>query len=232
MTSSEDFKQAIKTGNIDKAFSVAMSNAPELSITTKIITSEGEGRVNCDNYLHTHINLVEGKIENEIGEKLTSDRYAEIQKFHLRQVSQGHQTIQHNLISLQKMFELMSAFQQHLRSPNWVDIAANIDGESLPTQKTNQLYGKTLDALELAPIDELKADLDISVDEAEDSIIDYLMSMAYLDDDTPAEEFSEDPEDWKEWLEDELDEAEVLDINSLDISEAQKSNASNSIEAE
>ena len=228
MTSSEDFKQAIKTGNLDKAFNVAMSNASKLSITTKIITSERD-RVDGDrdNYLHTQINLVEGKIENEIGEKLTGDRYAEIQQFHLRQVSQGHQTIQQNLISLQKMFQLMSAFPQHSRSPNWVDIAADVDGESLSTPKTNRLRGKTPDASLPALINN-KADIDTQPsNEASDSIIDDLMFMAYLDDDLPVEEFSEDPEDWKEWLEDESSEPE-LDINSLNISQAQKSNASNS----
>ena len=233
MTSSEDFKQAIKTGNLDKAFNAAMSNASKLSITTKIITSEGD-RVDGDrdNYLHTHINLVEGKIENEIGEKLTGDRYAEIQQFHLRQVSRGHQTIQQNLISLQKMFQSMSAFQKHSRLQNWVDIAADVDGESSPPQpKIDRLCGKTPDALP-APINKLKADLDTkySNDETSDNIIDDLIFMAYLDDDLPIEEFSEDPEDWKEWLEDESGEPE-LDINSLNISETQKSNASNSTEA-
>ena len=64
MSSSEEFKQAIKAGNINEAFLVAMSNAPKLSITTKIVTAEGE-RVDrqsseVDNYLRTQINLIEG----------------------------------------------------------------------------------------------------------------------------------------------------------------------------
>ncbi|MGD1920917.1 MAG: hypothetical protein ACFCAD_19775 [Pleurocapsa sp.] len=133
MTSREDFKQAIRTGNINEAFLLAMSNAPELSITTKIITAEGEEhqinshKTGADNYLRTNINLIDGKIENEIGEKLTGDRYSEIKQFHMRQVEEGHQTIQHNLVSLQKMFQLMSSFQeQNSEHSSWVDIAADV----------------------------------------------------------------------------------------------------------
>ena len=54
MTSSEDFKQAIREGNISEAFLVAMSNAPELNITTKIITADGQ-RVDPDQSQLDHI---------------------------------------------------------------------------------------------------------------------------------------------------------------------------------
>ena len=149
MTSKEDFKQAIRAGNINEAFLVAMSNAPELNITTRIITAEGD-RVNVgeqerDNYLRTQISLIEGKIENEIGEKLTGDRYTEIKQFHLQQVSKGHQTIQHNLISLQKMFQLMSSFNEQSDRSNWVDIAANVTREPLGSRiDTERLYGNKI----------------------------------------------------------------------------------------
>ena len=249
MSSSEDFKQAIRTGNIQEAFVVAMSNAPELSITTKIVTSEGK-QVNskehqADNYLRTNINLIEGKIENEIGEKLTGDRYSEIQQFHIRQVTQGHQTIQHNLISLQKMFQLMSAFQQQQNSEhlNWVDIAADVSRESLsPQPETNQLSGKTRSALSAGKTTnptqdiisgnhsdntEIEPQLPSFEEGAEDEVVDDILSLADIDDDSPAEaEKTEDPQadkgDWGEWLEDEPEvKPEVFNLKSLNIKEAQ-----------
>lgn len=246
MTSREDFKQAIRTGNINEAFLVAMSNAPELSITTKIITSEGEeyqvnsDKSEADNYLRTNINLIEGKIENEIGEKLTGDRYSEIKQFHMRQVEEGHQTIQHNLVSLQKMFQLMSTFQQQQASQNssWVDIAANVTRESLPTQpETTKLYGKTPSALEASKtINKLQTQLGVEADniepqlpsfeeEEEESVVDDLLSLADIDDDSPQEQPVEEEQeqgDWGEWLEDEPEvKPEVFNLKSLNIKESQ-----------
>lgn len=243
MSSSEDFKQAIRAGNISEAFLVAMSNAPELNITTKIITAEGE-RVDAkssevDNYLRTHINLIEGKVENEIGEKLTGDRYSEIKQFHIEQVTQGHQTIQHNLISLQKMFQLMSSFQQQQTSEraNWVDIAADVTRESLPSNFPERLYSdRVTNALGAGTIpDKTEANTteketvaDTKVNDAEpqlpsfeaedDDIVDDLLSLTDIDDST-----AETRADWSEWLEDEPDiKAEVFDLQSLDVREAAK----------
>jgi len=250
MTSSEDFKQAIRTGNIHEAFVVAMSNAPELSITTKIVTSnhkqlEDSNESQADNYLRTKINLIEGKIENEIGEKLIGDRYTEIQQFHIRQVTQGHQTIQHNLVSLQKMFQLMSAFQQQQSSEHlsWVDIAADVNRESLsPQAETNQLYGnKTPSALspvkttnQTHPVASTVRTNNTEVEpqlpsfEEEDGLVDDLLSLADIDDDSPVEtedtpKKEEVKGDWGEWLEDEPEvKPEIFNLKSLNIKEAQK----------
>ena len=237
MTSSEDFKQAIRTGNINEAFVVAMSNAPELSITTKIVTNQGKREANkdespSDNYLRTQINLIEGKIENEISENLTGDRYSEIQQFHIRQVAQGHQTIQHNLISLQKMFQLMSAFQQQQTSEHlsWVDIAADVSRESLsPQPETNQLYGKTPSALEPGKtatktqtvtsdeeIDNIEPQLPAF--EEEEEVVNDLLSLADIDNDSAEEAPPNAKDDWGEWLEDEPEtKPEVFDLKSLNI---------------
>ena len=242
MTSREDFKQAIKTGNINEAFLVAMSNAPELTITTKIITAQGEKTVDrsdfeADNYLRTNINLIEGKIENEIGEKLTGERYSEIKQFHMRQVAEGHQTIQHNLVSLQKMFQLMSSFQQQQtgETSNWVDIAANVTRESLPPQPQNeQLYGKkTPSALEAGKTtDKPRTQLAIEADniepqlpsfeEEEEGIVDDLLSLTDIDEDFPQKDIPAEQEDWGEWLEDEPEaKPEVFDLKSLNLKDAQ-----------
>ncbi|MGB5633417.1 MAG: hypothetical protein WBM44_10605 [Waterburya sp.] len=245
MTSSEDFKQAIRAGNISEAFLVAMSNAPELNITTKIITADGHqvdsDQSQLDNYLHTHINLIEGKVENEIGERLTGDRYSEIKQFHLQQVTQGHQTIQHNLISLQKMFQLMSSFheQQASNHSSWVDIAADVTRESLPAEPdANQLYGNKIpNALEAGAIASQtesstpEADATVSENyepqlpsfEEEESMVNDLLSLADVDDDLDGSETPEDQGDWSEWLDDEPEvKTEVFDLKSLNIRDAEE----------
>ena len=223
MTSSEDFKQAIKKGNINEAFLVAMTNASELNITTKIITADGHSTdvgPEIDNYLHTHINLIEGKIENEFGEKLTGDRYSEIKEFHLQQVTKGHQIIQENLLSLQKMFQLMSSFQQHASSQAWVDIAADV--ANLPIEPdADCLYGKVTNALEagtnLKKTEVVGTKVDSSTEKTEpqllfeaDEMMENLLSLADID-----EEELEEGElaDWSQWLDDEPDvETKVFNI--------------------
>ena len=244
MSSREDFKQAIRTGNINEAFLVAMSNAPELSITTKIITAEGEEHqvnnrsLETDNYLRTNINLIEGKIENEIGEKLTGDRYSEIKQFHMRQVEEGHQTIQHNLVSLQKMFQLMSSFQeQNSEHSSWVDIAADVSRDPLPAKpQTTKLYSQPHSALEAGKaIHPPQTQLGIAEDnpeptlpsfeDEEEGIVDDLLSLADIDDDSPEEQPSVEQEeqgDWGEWLEDESEtKPEVFNLKSLNIKDNQ-----------
>ena len=237
MSSSEEFKQAIKAGNINEAFLVAMSNAPKLSITTKIVTAEGEGvdreSSEVDNYLRTQINLIEGKVENEIGAKLTGDRYSEIKQFHTEQVTQGHQTIQHNLISLQKMFQLMSSFQQQQNCDrsSWVDIAADVTRESLSSSDKGQLYSdRTTNALKAgtiphqseadsAEVNDLEPQLPSSEAE-DDGIVDDLLSLSDIDDDSSAPT-PETQTDWSDWLDDEPDfKAEVLDLKSLNLEDA------------
>lgn len=245
MTSKEDFKQAIRTGNINEAFLLAMSNAPELSITTKIITAEGEEnqvnshKTDVDNYLRTNINLIEGKIENEIGEKLTGDRYSEIKQFHMRQVEEGHQTIQHNLVSLQKMFQLMSSFQeQNSEHSSWVDIAADVTREPLPTKsETTKLYSKPHSALQPGTtINQPQTQLGVAGDnpepqlpsfedeEEDEGVVDDLLSLADIDDESTEEQPTEEQEqgDWGEWLEDEPEtKPEVFNLKSLNIKDNQ-----------
>ncbi len=127
MTSSEDFKQALKSGNLGEAFLLAMSKAPELHITTWIASpQDNPAQLPRSRSLRTNINLIEGKIENQIGKELLGSRHPEIQNFHHQQVAQGHQTIQQNLESLQQMFRLMAAFQkqqqQGYSSSRWIDV--------------------------------------------------------------------------------------------------------------
>ena len=240
MTASEEFKQAIKAGNISEAFVVAMSNAPELNITTKIVTADGSkidanGGVD-DGYLHTHINLIEGKVENEIGEKLTGDRYSEIKQFHIQQVTESHQTIQHNLISLQKMFQLMSSFQQQMEDrANWVDIAADVSRESISARPSADLLagnasnalaaGSESEGSTVSSSERDNAEPQLpSFDESDDEIVNDLLSLADIDEsETETNTASESQTDWSEWLDDEPDvETKVFDLKSLNVEDARK----------
>ena len=240
MTASEEFKQAIRAGNINEAFVVAMSNAPELNITTKIVTADGSkidasGGVD-DNYLHTHINLIEGKVENEIGEKLTGDRYSEIKQFHIQQVTQGHQTIQHNLISLQKMFQLMSSFQeQQVNHANWVDIAADVSRDLSARPSTERLAGNAPNALSASKVEEKErtsvsnSDRDNaepqlpSFDGSDDEVVNDLLSLADIDESETESTTASDQADWSEWLDDEPDvQTKVFDLKSLNVEDAKE----------
>ena len=234
MTSREDFKQAIRAGNINEAFLVAMSNAPELNITTKIITA-ADNPSQGDNTLRTHISLIEGKVENEIGERLTGDRYSEIKQFHLEQVTQGHQTIQHNLISLQKMFQLMSAFQEQDKHLSWVDIAADVTREPLSSRQTNKLQGQHprealaggVDSGDSQWEDEEPQLPSFAPGEEDEELVDDLLSIADLDDDEDEADSQTKPGsegDWGDWLEEEESavKPQVFDLKSLNIRQAEQ----------
>ena len=218
MTSSADFKQAIRSGKISEAFLVAMSNIPELQITTKVISDRPENSdrstSETDNYLQTHISLIEGKIENEIGEKFTGDRYKEVEQFHLEQVTQAHQTIQQNLMSLQKMFQLMSAFEQQVAEhPNWVnhittDTSSALSAESKlsrPHDDSSQVLKVSIPkkTSSQAATSSLKSNINIEPQLPAfnyDSFDDLLL---LTDDEDLDSETEVVPEDWSEWLDDE-----------------------------
>lgn len=215
MTSSADFKQAIRSGKISEAFLVAMSNIPELQITTKIVTDCPENgdrsTPETDNHLHTHISLSEGKIENEIGEKFTGDRYGEIKQFHLEQVNQAHQTIQQNLISLQKMFQLMSAFQEQVAEhPNWVNLATDTSPVLSTEPKSSRRHSNSANVLtEIAKktspeaaTSALKSNIEPQLPAFDsDNLVKDLLLMA--DDEDLGSETDIVREDWSEWLDEE-----------------------------
>jgi hypothetical protein len=108
MTAIDQFKEKIKAGNVYEALTIAMSEAIELKITTRI-TSGDASDDDSNSYLRTRINLVDGKIENEVGSELIgNESYDEILNFHLDQVKEGQQILINNLDSLQKMFVILT----------------------------------------------------------------------------------------------------------------------------
>jgi hypothetical protein len=225
MPSCEDFKQALRNGNLTEAFLVAMSQAPELQITTWVATPESpenQEQPRSGKCLRTYINLVEGEMINEVGAELMQDRlYQPIQQFHLQQATQGHQTIEQNLQSLQKMFRLMATFQQKQQSGNlsqssWLDANSKALGGS-PTRS-------------------LEAATDNSYQEEDSETFNEIISLTDLDLDSPSGDRKpkiddttiSQGEDWGHWLEEEEDKSlkhlktDFLDLNSNVVDESEE----------
>ncbi len=212
MTSSEDFKQALRSGNLSEAFLLAMSKAPELHITTWIASpQDNPAQPPKDKSLRTHINLIEGKIENQIGEQLLGDRHPEIQQFHHQQVAQGHQTIQQNLESLQKMFRLMAAFQKQQQPgydrSSWIDVR-EANKPELNGQTTVNAIAASETVSETSANNKIEPQLPSFAreeDDEGDAIVNDLLSLADLDEEREEIETESptDEEDWGDWLEEE-----------------------------
>lgn len=113
MASSDNFRKQLKAGNITEALALALSQAVELKITTWVASGSDEveaEQAQPGHRLRTCINLIEGDIENEIGDQfIANGPYKELRQFHLEQVAEGHRIIQSNLKTVQKLFEVLLA---------------------------------------------------------------------------------------------------------------------------
>ena len=115
MTAIEEFKQKIRERKLFDAFTLAVSEAIELKITTWASSSNIETQAIIarsepfsESCLCTRINLVNGEIETEIGSEIIKNQdYAELEKLHQEQVKQGRETVLKNLEGLQKIFAIL-----------------------------------------------------------------------------------------------------------------------------
>ncbi|MBD1878066.1 hypothetical protein [Coleofasciculus sp. FACHB-T130] len=113
MATSDKFKQQLKAGKIVEALSTALSETIELEITTWVSSADVDDRTSEEqpqpgSRMQTRINIVEGDITNEIGDRfLNSGPYSELRQFHLEQVQQSRVIINDNLKSLQKLFGML-----------------------------------------------------------------------------------------------------------------------------
>jgi hypothetical protein len=119
MASSDDFKQKLKAGNLTEALALALSEAIELKITTWVASIDGDAAQREPDHakpgyrLRTRINMMEGDIENEVGDQFIGNGpYRELRQFHTEQVAKGGQTIQNNLKSLEKLFGVLAMMRQ------------------------------------------------------------------------------------------------------------------------
>ena len=230
MTPSTEFKKALREGKLGEALVIAMGNAPKLQITTWISSPEDNStqssRGKC---IKTHVNLVEGKISNTVGEDLIGDDlYDAVQKFHSQQVTQGHQAISQNLQSLQQMFRLMTIWQKQQNDADFQPIkllepvpkipTSPLTIESTPTiaPTVNQEIDLAANGLTngIEPQDDLEAD----------NLTDALMSIVDLEieEEKSPQGVDEENEDWGEWLDDDDSnlEQDILNLESVDLDEA------------
>ena len=121
MASSDDFREQLKAGNITEALALALSEAVELKITTWVASAEDDvetAEARQGHRLHTCINMIEGDIENEIGDQfIDKGPYTDLRQFHLDQVAEGNRIIQNNLKSLQKLFEVLVTMRYQGTTP-------------------------------------------------------------------------------------------------------------------
>ena len=196
MAASDDFKEAIKAGKLREALVIAMSHAVELDITTWVSSDpEHPEQSKPGKKMRSHINLIGGKIENEIGDQLLSSvQNLELQQYHFHHVSQSNETIDNNVKTLQKLIEILITLQQ---------------------QETNLAIEPQTSAVEMLPptintTTESEPELDLDVDE--DSII---FTLEDLEPDSQTIISKEDPQEWDDLEE----ESTVIDFDSSTVEE-------------
>ena len=234
MPSSTEFKKALREGKLNEALVIAMGNAPELHITTWISSPEDDSaqppKGKC---LKTHVNLVEGKIANSIGEDLMGDSlYGAVQKFHSQQINQGHQAISENLRSLQQMFRLMTLWQQQqngepLQQIPLLDPLPKIPPSPIaiePSPVIAPTVNQPNQEQNINPNGFASVVTQQDLSEAEeDDLTDTLLSLVDLGiEDEQSQPIDDDNEDWGEWLDDDDStvEEEILNLESIDVEDA------------
>jgi hypothetical protein len=112
----ETFQQVLKAGRLQEAFVMAMGQAVELNITTEVIPTIGSAEALghgsapglSGDRLHTRIDLVQGDIENQVGDRFLTDQdYHDLRQFHLDQVATGSRLIQNNVENLNRLFTVL-----------------------------------------------------------------------------------------------------------------------------
>lgn len=145
MSSKDDFREALKSGNLADAFLQAMGDAIELNIVTWVSPADEDPKAGYESSrpghrMRTTINLVQGDIENEIGDQfLTTGPYSELQKFHLEQVAQGNEIIRNNLQSLQKLFGFLSNLRKPQPQGEDENAFVDVESRSLPTESSHAI---------------------------------------------------------------------------------------------
>jgi hypothetical protein len=116
MANSDDFKEKLKAGQIVDALTLALGEAIELEIKTWVSSANSDDATSAERYqppadsrMRTRINIVDGDIENEIGSQFIGNGpYTELRQFHMEQVQEGRQIIQHNLENIQQLFTVLT----------------------------------------------------------------------------------------------------------------------------
>ncbi len=115
MPPSDDFRAALRAGKVEEAFLLAMGRATQLNVTTWVVPAGQELALVQPGprpgwCLRTRINLLQGDIENEVGDRfLREPNYQELRQFHQTQVGKGSDIVAQNIESLRRLFGVMQA---------------------------------------------------------------------------------------------------------------------------
>lgn len=118
MTTSDDFKEHLKAGNIVDALTLVLGKSVELEITTWVSSSNSAevqmstppNSAPANSRMRTRVNIVDGEIDNEVGSQFIGNGpYTELRQFHMAQVHEGPKIIQQNLENLQHLFTVLTS---------------------------------------------------------------------------------------------------------------------------
>ncbi|WP_310422700.1 hypothetical protein [Chamaesiphon sp. VAR_48_metabat_135_sub] len=96
MISCEEFRQKLHAGQIQEALAI-LREPMELDVTTRMTdNSRASSDAAGNEYLRTKINLLTGKIQNEVGKDATIDSsiYLELQQLHIARVAADYRIVQ------------------------------------------------------------------------------------------------------------------------------------------
>lgn len=121
MTISERFKQELQAGNFETAIELALSEAMNLEIVTWVADDAEEGEDNPKrqrgSQIRTKINLLDGKVENQIGSLfLDGGPYANLREFHTHQIQAGQELVRHKFESLQSLWNACVAAKSEMEA--------------------------------------------------------------------------------------------------------------------
>ncbi|MEM8642226.1 MAG: hypothetical protein AAGG51_25940 [Cyanobacteria bacterium P01_G01_bin.54] len=135
MPPSDTFRDRLRAGQLQDAFLLAMGQAVELNVTTWVAAQADIAAATQGHRLQTHIDLVQGDIENEIGERfITQTDYQPLRQFHLQQVAESQRIIRQNLQSLQKLFSVLADVQTRQQEPGEWPSFSDAGAVSTPTE--------------------------------------------------------------------------------------------------
>jgi len=202
MPPSDDFRAALRAGKLEEAFLLAMGRATELEVTTWVVPA-GSGRATPAQLapqpgwrLRTRIDLLQGDIENEVGDRFLRDRhYQELRQFHREQVGRGSEIIAQNIESLRRLFDVMRALHSStaIAPPDELvpsddpQLPSSTDWTALPDSPAPPIHEELLarDALPAEAADPIAAEPD-----------------SPLADEADAESL---PADWAAWVSQEIE---------------------------
>jgi hypothetical protein len=166
MTTSERFKQELQAGNLDKAFELALEQAIELEIVTWVSGNTAESTLtgltspNPTQRIRTRLNLLDGRIENEVGSQLLRNGIStDLREFHSNQIKEGQALIQNNLKTLQVLLQTWTLAKSVTRSQDGA-----IPIQHLPFDKIakSDASNPQLQSSSTLPLSLSSADLDTS----------------------------------------------------------------------